>query len=250
MPKRRKTSKDNETAVLTHSGRRCCLCFGLHHDAGVKRGQIAHVDDDPSNNDPDNLAWLCLDHHAEWHARTRMTKGFKAAELKTHRESLYHAIEQGVLPDDDGPPPRIIKLHPTFNTTTGDKSTVINAAGDVNYTVRAGRKPPAVGPPPDAIGSSIEMRSYIEYLTKRYIDWRQKGIEGGIDRRQFHPSKIHQLVAQNFGARTYLVPQSRFADLIEFLQAAIDNTIWGKNSRHRNYHSFNEHREQVRGKGQ
>ncbi|HUU97382.1 MAG TPA: hypothetical protein VM487_16730, partial [Phycisphaerae bacterium] len=65
--------------------------------------------------------------------------GFTPAELKKYREELYRAIEEGALPDDE-PTPTIIRLHPRFQTTTGDKSTVINAARDVNYNPRITRR--------------------------------------------------------------------------------------------------------------
>ena len=153
MGKRKKPTKAIESAVPTQCARRCCVCFGLNGDDAVKTGQIAHLDDDPLNNDLDNLAWLCLDHHAQWHTRGNMTKGLTAEEVKAYRGRLHEAVAAGTLLD---------KLHPTFNTTTGDRSTVINAGGDVNYHVPRGDKAPLVSPPPDAIGANIEMRSYIE----------------------------------------------------------------------------------------
>ncbi|MFT3786009.1 MAG: hypothetical protein QM770_07570 [Tepidisphaeraceae bacterium] len=86
---------DTETKVLVASARRCCLCFGLNHDRGIKEGQLAHLDDNPANNKPDNLAWLCLDHHGQWHRRGNMTKGLTKHEVKAHRTSLYKAVQAG-----------------------------------------------------------------------------------------------------------------------------------------------------------
>ena len=39
------------------SGRRCCLCYGLKGDFSVKRGQLAHIDSNPSNCLIDNIAY-------------------------------------------------------------------------------------------------------------------------------------------------------------------------------------------------
>lgn len=239
MAKRRKIDPQGETAVLIQSGRRCSVCFGIFNDVKVKEGQIAHLDDDPSNNDADNLAWLCILHHAQWHTRGNMTKGLKALEVKTHRARLYRAIEEGLLAEDAD------SQRATFSTTTGDHSTVINAARDVN--IRGGRKAMTVLPPSDAIGSDSKMRSYIEYLVGQYIDWRNNAIKSGIDRRPFFPGMMHNLIKRKFGARTNLVPQRRFPELVSFVQTAIDKTIWGKNSRDRNYHSFDEHCAKFRG---
>lgn len=47
--------------------RTCCIC----HQSG-KQMQIHHIDDDPEHNDLDNLALLCLEHHAQ----TQLSGGF------------------------------------------------------------------------------------------------------------------------------------------------------------------------------
>ena len=109
---------------------------------------------------------------------------------------------------------------------------------------------PPVPLPTGSIGANIEMRAYVEYLIKRYIDWRVAGVESGKDRRRFHPSMIHKLVEREFGARTYLVPQSEFGRLVEFLQDAIDDTIQGRMRQRygkRNYHGYPEHLDKLYG---
>lgn len=136
---------------------------------------------------------------------------------------------------------------------SGEAQVMVASPGGIqakNLTIKTSRKTLPIPLPPDAIGSNIAMRSYAEYLVKRYIDWRLKGVESGKDRRRFHPSMAHQLVERNFGARTYLVPQARFHDLVRFLQDVIDGTIEGRiKCSHgvRNYHSFEEHLSQLRG---
>jgi hypothetical protein len=74
------------------------------------------------------------------------------------------------------------------------------------------------------------------------------GIKRGRDKRPFHPSMIHRDVKREFGARTFLVPQRRFADEARFLQTRIDDTIKGRNNPHRNYHTFEEHMRLLNGK--
>src|SRR5258706_2672456 len=198
MERRRKLPKRDETAVLTRSGRRCCVCFGLHGDTKIKAGQIAHLDGDRSNDTLDNLAWLCLFHHAAFDTRSNVTKGFTSEEVKVYRARLHDAIEKGSLSDAVQPPPSFVH-HATFNTTAGGSTTVINAIGDVsNYTVRGGRKANPVVAPPDAIGSRIEMRSYVEYLVGRYIEWRKHAIEHAADHRPFFAGTINKLLKSKF----------------------------------------------------
>jgi hypothetical protein len=78
-----------ETAVLKTSRRRCCICFGLHGDQSVKRGQIAHLDRNPNNNNVENLAFLCAPCHEEYDSRTSQTKGFTIREVKEYRSELF-----------------------------------------------------------------------------------------------------------------------------------------------------------------
>lgn len=96
MGKRKKISPELEAEVLTRSRRRCCLCFGLEQDFNVKMGQIAHLDRDSSNDKFDNLAWMCLPHHALYDSKSPQSKGFSIREAKTYRDNLYDVITTSV----------------------------------------------------------------------------------------------------------------------------------------------------------
>jgi hypothetical protein len=98
--------------------------------------------------------------------------------------------------------------------------------------------------------ANTDMRSYVEYLIKRYNQWRIVAVKSGKDKRPFHPSTIQQVVQKEFGVRTEFVPQARLGELVAFLQNAIDNTIQGRIRRAhgvRSYHSHEEHLEKLRG---
>lgn len=82
-----------EEKVLVLCRRRCCLCYGLSRDLNIKRGQIAHLDGDPTNNTPDNLSFLCMDHHDEYDARTSQSKGLTLREVKRFRKELHGIID-------------------------------------------------------------------------------------------------------------------------------------------------------------
>jgi len=93
---RKAVPKKIETEVLYSSKRICALCFGLKNDSREKRGQIAHLDQNPSNNSFDNLCWLCLEHHAEYDSRSRATKGYQINEVKKHRNNVYLFCNQNI----------------------------------------------------------------------------------------------------------------------------------------------------------
>lgn len=89
------------------SRRRCCLCFGLNRDMAEKRGQIAHLDRDPSNDSLDNLAYLCFDHHDQYDSHTSQGKGLTMGEVKQYRQRLYEALETAApMPGPEGAGPR------------------------------------------------------------------------------------------------------------------------------------------------
>lgn len=101
MTRRKKTPQSIQDKIITLSGRKCCLCFGINSDFSPKKGQIAHLDQKPENNAIDNLAWLCLDHHDEYDSRTSQSKGLTIGEVKQYRDKLYEAVEkdrQNALP--------------------------------------------------------------------------------------------------------------------------------------------------------
>jgi hypothetical protein len=87
--KRVSVPKSIETKLLIKSGRRCPLCVYLKNDFDTKNLQIAHIDNDPSNNDLDNLILICLDHHTEIHQKNPISKGFSHKEIKYYRDLLY-----------------------------------------------------------------------------------------------------------------------------------------------------------------
>lgn len=90
--KRAKVPPEVEAAVLVKSGRRCSVCFAYALDFGVKLGQIAHLDHDPSNGSEDNLIFLCIPHHSEYDSTTSQHKNYTQYELKALRERLHRAV--------------------------------------------------------------------------------------------------------------------------------------------------------------
>jgi len=88
MPVRTKVPDLTQVEVLVQSRRRCCVCFGLNRDDSVKKGQIAHLDGDKTNNRIGNLAFLCFDHHDEYDSQTSQSKGLVRTELERYRDEL------------------------------------------------------------------------------------------------------------------------------------------------------------------
>jgi hypothetical protein len=91
--------KDVEARILIESRRVCAFCHYFENDNRLKmRGQIAHVDRDPSNVEPENGAYLCKEHHDEYDSVSTQSKRLNPAELKEARESLHVFFESGGSP--------------------------------------------------------------------------------------------------------------------------------------------------------
>jgi hypothetical protein len=100
MPTRKKIPGDLIADVTSACRRRCCFCFVLDNDDKEKRGQIAHLDHDPSNNARDNLAFLCLHHHDDYDSPRSQSKGLTIIEAKRYRAELLANVAQH-LPSSD-----------------------------------------------------------------------------------------------------------------------------------------------------
>ena len=92
--KRVRIPPDTEVQVFAKSGRRCCLCWGLHRTHQVVQGQIVHLDHDRTNSELKNLAFLCMQHHDQYDSKTSQSKGFSELEVKNYRDKLYAALPQ------------------------------------------------------------------------------------------------------------------------------------------------------------
>lgn len=90
---RRAISDEVQARVLLRSRRRCCLCFWLHGEDDVRKGQLAHLDGDNENSTEGNLAFLCLEHHDEYDSIPRLSKGLREREVKQWRDELYKEME-------------------------------------------------------------------------------------------------------------------------------------------------------------
>ena len=90
---RKAVPQETQVEVLAACRRRCAICFGLNRDTGIKPGQIAHLDQDAANPSPDNLVFLCLEHHDQFDSRPSQSKGLTSHEVRRYRQELATAIE-------------------------------------------------------------------------------------------------------------------------------------------------------------
>lgn len=95
MTSRKKIPPSTETDVLIKSNRRCPICYFHDGDYSAKKGQVAHLDQNPTNNQENNLAFMCMTHHSDYDSTTSQHKNYTLSEMIVLRDKLYAAIAAG-----------------------------------------------------------------------------------------------------------------------------------------------------------
>ena len=75
-------------AIMFASDRTCCVC-----NMRGKAVQIHHIDEDPANNDPGNLAVLCLDDHDLTQISGGFGKKLSAAVVRKYRDAWLDRVQ-------------------------------------------------------------------------------------------------------------------------------------------------------------
>ena len=194
--------------------------------------ELHHIDGDRSRSVIENLILMCANCHSEEGQGIIST-----AQVMTWKRMA----EFGYLPPPAG-------HEPVSRTTMRDNHGVI-ADHVENLTIKQTKEKSGKSVPlPGTVGAHPDMRDYANYLSKRYIDWRKKGIAMGIDKRRFLPAAAQGILCEGFGSQSSLiVPQTHFHKWVTQAQGKIDATVWGKINPHRNYHTWEEHLAQRRG---
>ncbi len=91
--KRKAPAATTVDALMIKSRRRCCLCVFLDFDFRTKPLQVAHIDDDPSNSNEENLVVLCLEHHNEYDSRFRQSRRISTGEVLFYKSELERIFE-------------------------------------------------------------------------------------------------------------------------------------------------------------
>lgn len=94
---RRPLGRSLAADVLFASDRTCCVCR-----VRGKRVQIHHVDDDPSNNNVDNLAVLCLDCHEDTQIRGGFSRRLDAHQVIRYRNDWHDVVRSARPMDSSG----------------------------------------------------------------------------------------------------------------------------------------------------
>ena len=134
---------------------------------------------------------------------------------------------------------------------TSKLNNVVNIGGNVNNSIVAnkvqvsGKGALRMTYPAGSVGASVYKKNYLDYLIKRYYDYRKAdpSFAALSHSQRFHHAEIHTTIQSKFKAKTFFVSESQFEQLCAYIKARIDRTILGKRNKSRgirNYSSFEE----------
>ncbi len=231
-PKQRKSVSSLASKKLyQETDNRCPFC-GV---ADVAVLEIHHIDEDPSNNKVENLIVVCGNCHS------KITRGeISPADVHAKKMELYWTHRTSPRQAEKSPSQSV-----SVNAVSVSDSIIAN-------TVSFGRKrSPRMQYPVDSIGADTIKKGYIDYLIKRYYDYRQADASYG-SHRPFSHAEIHSTIQRRFKAKTFFIHVSRFAELCDYIKSRVDQTILGRNNRSRgipNYDAFESYEAEQLGNG-
>ena len=196
------------TLLMFRSDRTCCVC----HERGEPI-QIHHIDEHPSNNDPDNLAVLCFHCHDETQISGGFGRKLDAAQVRYYRDDWHRRVEARKEAADKIALAREAgHAHTTARTPTR-REALPDPAKLTNYiwtlpAVRKdiyGRSKPKwdSGNTPQMKRGSYDVIDVLEQILVTLMSWYPPGHFGGREPRDY----INALTASRFTwHRAYLEP--------------------------------------------
>ncbi len=117
---RKDIPSSTQTELFWKSMRRCAICYGVENDFNEKPGQIAHLNQDNTQTNLNDLVWLCILHHDRYDSKTSQTKNFTKQEVSSYRSRLYKAVEK--IREAKNP----LNINPEKDATTTTLSLIFN----------------------------------------------------------------------------------------------------------------------------
>lgn len=194
---------------------------------------IHHIDENPNNNEFKNLIVVCANCHS------KITHGeISMADVDTKKRILFFGGTTRKRP--------VSSIQQEVYVSGGkiDNSIIAN---NISFS---GRKAPKIQHPLGSIGADVIRKGYIDFLIKRYYDFKDQDSSYG-SKQEFNHAEIHRTIFSKFKAKTFFIPVNRFDELADYLKTRINRTIAGKrniSNGFSNYDSFDEYEKEQLGR--
>lgn len=226
----------------------------LVEGSGTVTGEVAHIkaanekgpryDSTQSDNERhsyDNLILLCGRHHTIVDSEHEAYPVKFLQSFKKNFEQLG-AIE--IAPFTAAAAQTLLQNYKNIVIQNNTGQVAVNSPGAVQAKIvnfKTNKTKITIGPPDGSVSHNFEMRSYIEYLIGRYQDYQKQNT--AKDSRYKYMA-IYSGIKREFDSKWQLMPEARFAELVNYLKRRIDGTKVGRIRKKRDqkrYHSFEEH---------
>jgi len=176
----------------------------------VDHFQPHHIDEDPSNNKFENLLLVCPLCHS------KITKG------DISRDDVIKIKEN--LKRNEANTSENKKNENGFKIKGNIYDSIIASTITTENIIFKGKTKPKVNPHPNSIEANLICKNYIKHLIDRYQEFIKEDHYKGEKRY----TQIWGAIKKEFGASAYKIPQSKFDNLVEYLQKRIKDTKLGR----------------------
>lgn len=243
--------------LFARSGNRCAFpdCgVPIVEDSGTVTGEICHIkagspggprydpaQSEEERHDASNLILLCGRHHTLVDAEP---DDYTVQKLTAFKRSHERSGVVEITPSSAKAAAALLANYMNVVIHSNAGQIAIQSPGAIQantINLRTRKAKVTLAPPGGSIAEDRAMMSYAKYLIDRHQQF-QKADKTKTGR--FKYVAIHAALKRQFKGDWKLLPTSRFAEVVAFLQKRIDNTIVGRVSRARGapvYHEFEEH---------
>ena len=220
-----------EKLIYQQAGSRCAFCA----ESAVALLEIHHIVPraEGGPNDPVNLILACRN----CHRRIESGEISRKEVLRTKR-SLGAALHVMPRRESGG---HVNNLNVTAPVSSSILANHVTIGGDAKL-------PSRIAHPSGSIGADVMKKNYVDYLIRRYYDFRKSDVSYGAS-RPFNHGVIHSNIASKFKAKTFFIPEGRFDELVVYLQGRIDQTVQGRVNRKRGRRSYSSFEQYVHDQG-
>jgi hypothetical protein len=196
-------------------------------DIDVEHHEVHHIGE-KSNSKYENLILLCR----ICHSKTSSGEISESEIIKKKNELM-----QGMACKKAVQKPDVVHAMTVFNASVDTSITGHSAKVVINKITKKTVKQQY---PPGCIGHNLDKAGYIGHLIQRYHEWKEKEIGKANMKYAIFPSELKRMYKIGSGRSLYTLKEEKFDELSRYIQYRIDNTLFGKRNKYKNYSRFEE----------